>query len=68
MDSAGEFDIIFSKRLYGCKCCAGPLKNIEKQTDALLHLFVRVNNDFVVVIVNKTCRQARFQFTPPGLA
>ncbi len=60
MKSAGEFHIIFSKRLYGRKCGTGPLKNIEKQTDALLNLFVRVDNDFIIVIVDKSGRQACF--------
>jgi len=60
MHSAWEFHIICGKRLYGCKCCAGSLKNIEKQTNALLNLFVRVNNDFIIVIINKSSRQARF--------
>jgi len=68
MDSTGEFDIIFGKCLHGRKRCASPLKNVEKQADALLNLLVRVDFDFIIVIVDKSGGQARFQLTPSGLA
>ena len=56
MDSTRELHIILGKGLYGCKGGPGPLKNIEKQTDALLNLFVRVNNGFAIVVVDKPSR------------
>ena len=52
MESAWEFHIIFGKRLYSRKRGTGSLKNIEKQTKALLNLFVRVNDNFIVVIID----------------
>jgi len=44
------------------------LKNIKKQTKALLNLFVRVKDDFIVLIIDKSGRQPRFKFPPPGFA
>ena len=67
MEPAGEFHVIFGKRLYSRKGGPVPLKNIEKQTEALLNMFDRVNKVFAIVLVYKSGGQTRFQLSPPGL-
>ena len=56
MDSTRELHIILGKGLYGSKGGPGALKNIKKQTDTLLNLFVWVNNGFAIVVVDKPGR------------